>query len=140
MMRANFELRHRRGHDREPAGQHRRALGLEARELQVVDMCPRAIMRLRSRARPSRRDAAFRPAVLLEDVGERERGARRRVGVGPVRAAELARDRLDLGARVRLGGVERGRGQRAVGEEARGHADAAELERLEPLGLAGRGR
>ena len=52
-----------------------------------------------------RRDAAGRQAVLLEDVGERERGARRRVGLAPVLAPELARDRLDLGARVGLGGA-----------------------------------
>ncbi len=51
--------------------------------------------------------------------------------VAPVLARELAGDRLDLGARRRVGGGERRRGQVAVGEIPLRQSHATDLERLE---------
>ena len=128
----DVELGERGRHDREPAGEHRRALGLERREAQPLDVA-RADHPLAQPRQAFARDAGRRHAVLLEDFGERERGARRRVRGAPVLGAELARDRFDLGARRGVGRGEGRRRQRAVGEEAPRHADAADLQRFEPL-------
>ena len=54
--------------------------------------------------------------------------------------SEASRDRLDLDARHGFRGLHRGRADRAVGEEPLRHADAADRQRFEPLGLEARGR
>ena len=97
--------------------------------------CPAPIMRLRRRARPSGVMPPAESPLLLQDLGERERGARGARTPRATASVEVPGDGLDLGARVRLGRAKRGRGERAVGEEALRHADAADLERLQPLGL-----
>ena len=48
---------------------------------------------------------------------------------------ELARDRFDLDARHGFRGLHRRGADRAVGEESLRHADAADRQRFEPLGL-----
>ena len=70
----HLEFGHRRGHDREPARQHRRALRLDA-----VQGQPRHVAGAdHALAQPREavgRDAARRQAVLFEDRGQRQRGA-----------------------------------------------------------------
>ena len=72
------KLRHRGRHDREAAGEHRRALRLDALELQPRD-APGADHPLAQPGEALGRDAARRKAVLLENGGERQRRPRRRV-------------------------------------------------------------
>ena len=128
----HFEQGERRRHDRESARKHRHPLRLQARELEPPDVA-RAHHALAQPLQSLQRDAARRQSVLLEDFRERQRGAGRGVRLAPVLVPELARDRLDFGARVGLGG-EKGIGAKLpVGEEALGVADATHLQRLEPL-------
>ena len=127
------ELRHRGGHDREAAGEHGRALGLDADESEARDAAG-ADHPLAQPRETVGRDAAGGQPVLLEDGGERERRARRGERFAPVFGAELARDRLDERARIGLRGAKRVGAQLAGREEALRHADAAQLQRLEALG------
>ncbi len=130
----DVELDQRRGHDREPGREHRRALGLQCDKLQTPDVS-RADHPLAQAREALARDAGRREPVLLEDFGERQGGSRRCVRVVPVLAAELARDGLDFGARRRVGRGERGGRQGAVGKIPPRHSDATHLEGLEALGL-----
>ena len=78
----DVELRERRRHDREPSRQNRRALGLQ----RLGSRSRRWPAREPCAAQPGKalgRDAASGQAVLLEDVGQRQRGSRRCIRVAP---------------------------------------------------------
>ena len=129
----DVELRDRRGHDREAARQHRHAFRLQPFEVQPRKPAG-ADHPLAQAGEPLGRDPALGQSVFLEDRRQRERGARRRVGLAPMLGAELAGDRLDFRTRVRFCRCKRVGAQRAVRKEPLRHADAAELQRLQALG------
>jgi hypothetical protein len=84
---------------------------------------------------PFRRDTARRQPVLLEDLGQRQRGAGGCVSLLPAVAAKLAGDRFDFRACTRFGRREGLGAETAVAEETLGKAHAADLQRLQSLGI-----
>src|SRR5512139_137606 len=73
-------------------------------------------------------DAACSPAILFEDLAQGACSAGRSDRLPPVVAGKLTGDALDLDARSRLGGLQRGLVGPAFGEEALREIDAAHVQ------------
>ncbi len=99
------------------------------------EMCPAASMRRRSRASPvgvmPPAENAFCSRMSASAIAVPDDAYASRQWLAP----EAARDRLDLDARHRFRGVHRRGRDLAVGEVTLRHPDAADRQRLEPLGL-----
>src|SRR5215472_16416073 len=93
----DLELVHGGDHDREPAGEHRRALELERPQRHAVDMT-RGDHALAQTGKSGWRDATAREAILFQDFRERCGGSRGSVCLAPMGRAEFARNRLDFDA------------------------------------------
>jgi hypothetical protein len=132
-----LEFLHRGCHHGQAACQHRRPLRLQGGHRQVPDVAGRDHPPAQA-IEAAAGDPCWRHAVLLEDLGQRQRRARRRIGAGPVTAIEIAAISTSAGPPCRLPRTPPP--SPAVAEEALGHADAAHLQQVHPQRLMPRRR
>ena len=115
------------GHDRESAGQHLRAVGLESERADAIDLAD--LQQLRAQlVETLDGDRALAPAVGRDEIGEGARCPGGAHGLLPVAAREFVLDGLDLDARRHLGRTQRALRDATVAEVLERVADAAHVE------------